>query len=105
MSDTNIVTSWYLLDDTDDDSYEYNVIKTTDSGALETVSRKESYYVFEQVDSGMYSVCVAVVRVSQGVESEQVCSSIVTVSSDDSGKFMGNFLSCRFRGSRLVKCA
>lgn len=81
---TDIITSWYLLDDVSG-GYEYDVMKTADNGATTTETLTQLFHTFNEVTPGMYTVCVVAKKMPEDIKSVDVCSVIVTVSDDDGG--------------------
>lgn len=82
---TSVVTSWHLLDSYDTiDNYTVRLSSGSNNVDIKQTSNWIHYSSFQLPGSGSYTVCVAaVVNTNKGdISSDEVCSDIITVSSD-----------------------
>lgn len=84
VRNSDIVTSWSLVENVES-TYEYEVSKTSNTGTLEVKNSTELYHTFTDVAFGIYTICVKAEKVPEGIKSEEVCSDIISISSDTSG--------------------
>lgn len=82
---TSVVTSWHLLDSYDTiDNYTVRLSSGSNDVDVKYTSNWLQYSSFQLPESGSYTVCVAaVVNTNKGeISSDEVCSDVITVSSD-----------------------